>query len=294
MTEAEKRGSGRVSLPDLLRGFAPETALILGSGLGGLVESLMRVEGSRDYADLEGFPTPTVPGHSGRMLWGWCGDRRLAVMSGRLHYYEGHPLSVVVHPVRELARSGVRVLVLTNAAGGIRDDLQVGTIMALQDHINFLGQNPLRGPNEAALGPRFPDMSQVYDPGLRSVAQEVASRCGLPLPSGVYLAASGPSYETPAEIRAFRLLGADAVGMSTVPEAIAARHAGLRVAAFSCITNRAAGLARNSLDHEEVTAAGAAVAESFGRFLREFLQALPHPPVPPSPPTSADHAAASA
>ncbi|MCX7750707.1 MAG: purine-nucleoside phosphorylase [Candidatus Bipolaricaulota bacterium] len=250
----------------------PEVAVVLGSGLSG-VFPLTR-ERALPFAAIPGFPTPTVPGHSGEVAVGEVGGREVLVQRGRIHLYEGHSLADVVLPVRAYARLGVRVLVLTNASGGIAHGLEAGDLVLLSDHINLLGDNPLRGPNLDPLGPRFPDMTEVYDRGLRRIAHQVAEELGLRLKEGVYLATLGPSYETPAEIRAFRALGADLVGMSTVPEAIAARHAGMRVLGISCVTNLAAGVSPAPLSHDEVIETSRRRAGDLGRLLSALVPRL--------------------
>ncbi len=250
----------------------PEVAVILGSGLSGVFP----VEGERTlpFSAIPGFPAPSVAGHAGEVAVGTISGRPVLVQRGRIHFYEGHPLADIVLPVRAYARLGVKVLVLTNASGGIAYGLEAGDLVLLTDHINFLGENPLRGPNLAPLGPRFPDMTEVYDRALRRTAHAVAAELGLTLKEGVYLATLGPSYETPAEIRAFRALGADLVGMSTVPEAIAARHAGLKVLGISCVTNLAAGVSPLPLSHEEVIATSRRRAADLGRLLTSLIPRL--------------------
>lgn len=219
------------------------------------------------YARIDGMPRPQVEGHAGRLVIGTCAGQRVVAMQGRAHLYEGHAPGAVVLGVRVMVALGAGAVVLTNAAGGIRSDLLPGTLMLIEDHLNLTGHNPLVGPPEPDLGPRFPDMSAVYDPGLRGLAQAVAAREAVALKGGVYAGLLGPSYETPAEIRMLRTLGADAVGMSTVLEAIAARHMGARCLGISCITNAAAGLADAPLDHTEVQQRAAQVREDFARLL---------------------------
>jgi len=233
-------------------GASPRVGLVLGSGLGGFAAGLSERR-AIPYAEIPHFPSPSgVVGHAGELVFGSVGSAPVVVMSGRIHFYEGRPMRDVVFPARVLARLGVRGMILTNAAGGIRKGLRPGDLMLLSDHINFFGTNPLVGENDEELGHRFPDMSAVYDRVFRKLARETARRLRIPLKEGVYLGTHGPSYETPAEIRAFGRLGADAVGMSTVPEAIALRHAGVRVAGISTITNMAAGILPKPLIHEEV------------------------------------------
>ncbi len=248
----------------------PEVALVLGSGLGGFAR---RVQGavSVPYASLPHWPVSGVVGHEGRLVLGVVGSRPVAVASGRVHAYEGHDLKTVTFPIRVLALAGVRVLVLTNAAGGINPSFSQGALMAIDDHINLTGLNPLSGPNDERFGPRFPDMSEVYSRRLRWAADAAAAALGISLMHGVYVGLAGPSYETPAEIRFLRTIGADAVGMSTVPEAIVARHMGVEVVGLSCITNMAAGMLPQPLVHEEVMATAARVREQFEALLEGLL-----------------------
>lgn len=248
----------------------PRLAFVLGSGFGDTFE-MADVIARHSYRRLRGFPSPSVGGHAGELLVARIGRTITLVLRGRAHYYEGHDLETVTRPVRILARAGVRDLVLTNAAGGINRRLRPGGFMLVKDHINLMGANPLRGVMATA-AERFVDLTEVYDPGLRGLCRRAGRVARVPLRQGVYLAVSGPSYETPAEIRAFARLGADAVGMSTVPEAIVARQCGIRVAAISCITNLAAGRARRPLSHDEVLAAGREASHAAGRLLRHFVR----------------------
>jgi purine-nucleoside phosphorylase len=245
------------------RDTVPRVGLVLGSGLGSFAEKLKnRI--AIPYQEIPHFPVPSgVVGHAGELVLGDVGRTPVAVLSGRVHFYEGRPMTDVVFPARVLARLGVGAVVLTNAAGGVRRSFKPGDLMVLTDHINAFGTNPLIGPNEEALGARFPDMSAVYDKALRRLAKATARDLKVPLREGVYLGNSGPSYETPAEIRAYARLGADAVGMSTVPEAIALRHAGVRVVGISTITNMAAGILPQPLDHSEVLATTKRVGQRF-------------------------------
>jgi purine-nucleoside phosphorylase len=259
---------------DWIRGKREETprvGLVLGSGLGSFAGKLKnRI--AIPYEEIPHFPVPSgVVGHAGELVLGDVGRTSVAVLSGRVHFYEGRPMSEVVFPARVLARLGVSAVVLTNAAGGIRRTFKPGDLMLIADHINAFGTNPLIGPNEDSLGPRFPDMSAVYDAALRKLAKQTARKLGVPLREGVYLGTTGPSYETPAEIRACRVIGADAVGMSTVPEAIALRHAGVRVLGISTITNMAAGILPQPLDHAEVLATTKRVGERFVRLLTALV-----------------------
>jgi purine-nucleoside phosphorylase len=252
----------------------PRIGVVLGSGLGAFAESL---EGATSvpYSEIPHFPTATAPGHGGRLVLGRAGTVPLAVMAGRVHHYEGYRLDEVAFPVRVLGRLGVEVLILTNAAGSINLGYEPGELMIIEDHINLLG-NPLLGKNDERLGLRFFDMSNAYDPALREVAERACGEAGVTVRKGVYIAFTGPSYETPAEIRMARILGADAVGMSTVPEVIAARHMGIRVLGISCITNKAAGVSREKLDHNEVLEVGenvkAGLLDVLGRVIREIAR----------------------
>lgn len=227
-------------------------AIVLGSGWGPVVDKLMKVEGELAYGDIPGFPVSTVEGHAGRLVWGRMVGVPLYCMQGRFHYYEGYSMEAVTLPMRVFSALGLQGVLLTNAAGGITEGFYPGGLMVIQDHINFMGENPLRGPNLDAFGTRFPDMTAAYDPVLRDCLRTAAMEAEVTLLNGIYLAVSGPSFETPAEIRLFDKIGADAVGMSTVPECIVARHCGLRVAGISCITNVAAHLGGVPLSHEDV------------------------------------------
>jgi purine-nucleoside phosphorylase len=253
------------------RDVAPALGLVLGSGMGAFAERL-KSRVAIPYEQIPSFPIPSgVVGHAGELVLGDVGKTPVVVLSGRVHFYEGRPMTDVVFPARVLARLGVRAVVLTNAAGGVRKTFRPGDLMLMTDHINSFGTNPLIGPNEDSLGARFPDMSRVYDPALRKLAKETARSLKIPLREGVYLGNSGPSYETPAEIRAYRTIGADAVGMSTVPEAIALNHAGVRVLGISTITNMAAGILAKPLDHSEVLATTKKVGDRFVRLLTALV-----------------------
>lgn len=260
-------------LKEELEGFHPETGLILGSGLGFFAD-FIEVWKRIPYASIPGFPQSTVVGHAGNLVAGTCQGRAVLCFQGRFHYYEGYGMEQVTLPVHVLKALGGTRLIVTNAAGGIREDFSEGDLMLIRDHINFLGVNPLRGPNDEQAGLRFPDMTEVYTPALRQQARAVAEELGITLREGVYLACSGPSYETPAEIRAFQTWGADAVGMSTVPEAIVARYLGLEILGISCITNLAAGLSGEKLSHEDVERAAARVRESFAGLLESIVVRL--------------------
>jgi purine-nucleoside phosphorylase len=234
------------------RGFGGgDVGLVLGSGLGPFVDTMQEAFGV-DYADIPHFPAAHVIGHAGRLVGGTVCGRHVIALSGRAHFYEGHDLRTVTFAMRVLDRLGIRTVILTNAAGGINTAFTSGALMVIDDHINLLGSNPLIGPQDARFGPRFPDMTEVYSRRLRALADETAREIDLAVPHGVYIAVHGPSYETPAEIRAFRTLGADAVGMSTVPEAIVARQMNMEVLGISCITNMAAGVLPLPLHHDDV------------------------------------------
>ena len=252
----------------------PDLALVLGSGLGGLAD---RIEGPVyiPYGQIPHFPVSTAPGHAGRFVFGRLSGPMVLCMQGRFHYYEGHDMAAIALPVRVLKALGCRALVLTNAAGGVNWDFSVGDFMLITDHINFMGANPLRGENDDAIGPRFCDMTHVYTPEFQQTARQVAAQQGITLREGVYLGYMGPSFETPAEIRAFRTLGADAVGMSTVPEAIAASHCGLPVLGVSLITNMAAGMAGKRLSGDEVIEIANQRGPVFQDFIRTVVGALP-------------------
>ena len=247
----------------------PTLAIVLGSGFHHVLSEL-RLETEISYAKIPGFPKPGVSGHAGELYFGTLGGTPVIVLSGRAHYYEGHPMERVTFAVRTLAAFGIRDLVLTNAAGGVNKKFHAGDFMALTDHINFMGANPLRGPAIPGLM-RFVDLTDTYDAGLRRFLSRAARVSGVELRSGVYLAVSGPSYETPAEIRAFARLGADAVGMSTVPKAIVARQSGLNVAGISCITNLAAGLGSEKLSHVEVLGTAERVKVPAAALLKNFV-----------------------
>jgi xanthosine phosphorylase len=259
----------RAKLPN----FAPRVGLILGSGLGGIAAAIEEAA-AIDYAHLPGFPAPSIEGHAGRLLLGRFAGVDVACLQGRVHLYEGVPAAAVNVLPRTLKALGCEILILTNAAGSLRPEIEPGALALIEDHINLLGQNPLVGPNDPTVGVRFPDLCGVYDLALRAQARAVAARLDIPLRSGVYLATLGPSFETPAEIRAFRALGADLVGMSTVPEAISARHCGLKVVGFSIVTNLAAGLGDQTLSHEQTLAVAAPAADRLHRLLEGLLEEL--------------------
>jgi len=248
----------------------PLIGVILGSGLGGFAKRLP--EPTRvPYTRIPNFPPARVEGHAGQLMFADFKGVRIAVLAGRVHFYEGYSLATVTLPTRVLALLGVRGLLVTNASGAIREDLEPGDLFAVQDHINLMGSNPLRGPRDPRLGPRFPDMTHAYDPEVRTALLEAAKRSGTPLKEGVYAAIGGPSYETPAEIRMLKTLGADAVGMSTVPEVIAANQMGLRVGGVSCVSNKAAGISKQRLSHQEVMDVANRAGDRFCNLLEEAI-----------------------
>ena len=250
--------------------LAPRVGVILGSGLGPFADTLTGLV-KVPYQELPHLPASKVVGHDGNLCFGHVDEVPVVCMQGRVHYYEGHPLWQVVHGARTMARLGVTCVLVTNAAGGLEAGWSAGDLMIISDHLNLMFQHPLLGPNEDALGTRFPDMTNAYDPTLRAQLAEVSKAEGLPLREGVYAGLTGPSYETPAEIRMLRVLGAQAVGMSTVPEVIALRHMRVRVAALSCITNMAAGLGTGELDHKEVEATAKTRRADLQRLLKGWI-----------------------
>ncbi len=252
----------------------PEAGIILGSGLGALADAVS-VDATIPYTEIPHFLRVGVEGHAGRLLIGTLAGRPVAVLDGRAHFYEGHPMAQVVFPVRVLHALGARTLIVSNAAGGLNRDFNAGDLMLITDHINCMGTNPLVGPNEAELGPRFPDMSQAYDPALMAVAEVAAIRLGIPLRKGVYVGVSGPSYETPAELRMMVRWGGDAVGMSTVHEVITARHCGMRVVGISAISDMATGEVAEQVTHEGVIATAKGIEPNFIRLVRLIVNLLP-------------------
>lgn len=251
----------------------PAVAVVLGSGLGSLIERFTD-QTVVPYSRVPHFPTPTVEGHAGNVVVGSVEGARAILLQGRFHYYEGHDLETVTFPIRVLQSLGVRSLILTAATGGIRPDLRPGNVVCLSDHINLIGANPLRGPNDPSLGERFPDMSEIYSKRLRAVARAEAKRMALDLVPAVYACLPGPSYETPAEIKMLRTLGADVVGMSTAPEAIVARHAGMEVLGLALVTNTAAGVKDTKVRHEDVLEAGRKATPIVGKLIRRMVLRL--------------------
>ncbi len=251
--------------------FEPKVGLVLGSGLGNYADS-MKVVSEIEYSSIKGFPVSTVPGHAGKFIFGYVDEVPVVCMKGRIHFYEGYPISDVVLPTRLMKLMGIKILFLTNASGGINPDFKAGDFMLITDHISSFAPNPLIGPNIDELGTRFPDMSSVYDKDLQDIIRSAAKDNGIALKEGVYLQTTGPSFESPIEIKAFATLGADAVGMSTVVEAIAANHMGLKICGISCVCNLAAGISPTPLTHEEVQQAGRDAAPLFEKLVRESIK----------------------
>ncbi|MCM1026776.1 MAG: purine-nucleoside phosphorylase [Roseburia sp.] len=253
--------------------FVPKVAIVLGSGLGDYAESI-RVEYELPYSEIEGFPVSTVPGHAGKFIFGYVDEVPVVCMKGRVHYYEGYPITDVVLPARLMKLLGAQILFLTNAAGGINTSFHAGDLMLIRDHISLFAPNPLIGANIDALGVRFPDMSTVYDQDLQQLIRQAAKDNGIFLQEGVYVQLTGPSFEAPAEIRLLRSLGCDAAGMSTVVEAIAANHMGMKICGISCISNLAAGMTANPLTHEEVQEAADLAAPNFKKLVTESVKRM--------------------
>ena len=253
--------------------FQPKVALVLGSGLGDYADR-MEIEAELDYHDIDGFPVSTIPGHKGRFVFGHVGEVPVVVMQGRVHYYEGYSIQDVVLPVRLMRMMGAEVLFLTNAAGGVNYDFHAGDLMMITDQISSFVPSPLIGPNMEELGVRFPDMSDVYDKELQNVIRATAKELNIPLQEGVYLQLTGPAYESPAEVRMCRILGADAVGMSTACEAVAGNHMKMKICGISCISNLACGMTDQPLDHKEVQEAADRVAPLFRKLVTRSIQEI--------------------
>ena len=269
MTITEKITAAADNIRSLVS-LRPTVGLVLGSGLGDYADTLEDAV-KIPYSQIPNFPVPTIPGHSGALVFGRKQGREVVVMQGRIHYYEGLSQQEITLPIRVLAALGVKTVVLTNACGGVNLSFAPGDLMLISDHINYSGANPLMGPNLDAFGPRFPDMSDLYTASLRKAIREKAEAVGIPLREGVYAMYSGPNFETPAEIRMFRILGADTVGMSTVPEALVAGHCGMNVVGVSCVTNMAAGVLPVKLTHEEVTETANRVRDVFTNLIDLIL-----------------------
>ena len=251
--------------------FVPKVAIVLGSGLGDYANDI-RVECEISYADIKGFPVSTVPGHAGKFIFGFVGEVPVVCMKGRVHYYEGYPISDVVLPTRLMKMMGAEILFLTNAAGGVNPKFKAGDLMLITDQISVFAPNPLMGPNIEQLGTRFPDMTEIYDKDLAQIIRDTAKENNVPLQEGVYIQFTGPSYESPAEVRMAGMLGADSVGMSTTVEAIAANHMGMKICGISCICNLAAGLSPTPLTHKEVQEAADKTAPLFKKLVTESVK----------------------
>lgn len=252
--------------------FNPEIGIVLGSGLGELADEYCEL--AIPYSEIPGFETSTVSGHKSRLVFAEINGKKVVMMQGRFHYYEGHPIQKVVFPIKVMKKLGVKTLFLTNAAGGVNPAFNPSDLMVITDHINHMNVNPLIGPNDDSMGERFPDMSEVYSPALVELTKKTASRLGIDLQEGVYMALTGPSYETPAEVRMARIVGADAVGMSTVPEAITAKWAGMDVIGISCICNSAAGVSTVALSHADVIHAASVAKDRFKILVKEVIKGL--------------------
>ncbi|MCR5587110.1 MAG: purine-nucleoside phosphorylase [Lachnospiraceae bacterium] len=250
--------------------FKPEIGIVLGSGLGSFADQI-DIRAELDYRDIKDFPVSTAPSHDGKYIFGYLGDVKVVCMKGRIHYYEGYPISDVVLPIRLMGMMGIKCVFLTNASGGINSEFNIGDFMILKDQISNFVPSPLIGPNIDELGVRFPDMSSIYRPELRDIVKKVADELNINVQEGVYIQLSGPNYETPAEIRMCKSLGADAVGMSTAVEAIAANHMGIKCVGISCISNMASGISKVPLSQEEVEETGRRVATSFQKLVKECV-----------------------
>ncbi|MBQ4123003.1 purine-nucleoside phosphorylase [bacterium] len=259
-------------IQEKIKEFKPQIGVILGSGLGDFADDFESI--IIPYNDIPGFENSNVKGHKGQLVFAEVNGKRLVMMQGRYHFYEGHSMKTVTFPVKVMRKLGVETLIVTNAAGAVDGSFIPGELMFITDHINFMGTNPLIGMNDDSLGTRFPDMSEVYSKDLIEIAEETAEELNVEYQKGVYLSTTGPSYESPSEIKMFRMLGADAVGMSTVPEAIVARWSGMKVLGISCITNYAAGISDSPLNHQEVIDTANRVKENFKKLLAELIKKI--------------------
>lgn len=259
-------------IKDKIGEFEPEIGIVLGSGLGELADEYCEI--AIPYSEIPGFEASTVSGHKSRLVFAVINGKKVVMMQGRFHYYEGHPIQKVVFPIKVMKKLGVKTVILTNAAGGVNASFNPSDLMIITDHINHMNVNPLIGPNDNEMGDRFPDMSEVYTPALVELTKKIASKLGIDVQEGVYMALTGPSYETPAEVRMARIVGADAVGMSTVPEAIVAKWAGMNVIGISCICNSAAGVSTVALSHADVIHAAGVAKERFKVLVKEVVKNL--------------------
>lgn len=252
--------------------FTPDIAIILGSGLGELADEYCDI--SIPYSEIPGFLTSTTAGHKGRLVFAEISGKKVVMMQGRFHYYEGHPIQQVVYPIKVIRRLGVKTIIITNASGGVNPNFRPSDLMVITDHINLMGVCPLVGQNDDTMGDRFPDMSEVYSPELVELVEKIGDANGIDLQEGVYVAMSGPTYETPAEVRMAKIIGADAIGMSTVPEATVARWAGMKVIGISCICNSAAGVGSTELSHNDVMRAANLAKDKFKTLIKEVIKKL--------------------
>ena len=259
-------------IKDRIKDFNPEIAIVLGSGLGDLADEYCEI--TVPYSEIPGFPVSTVQGHKGQLVFATINGKKVMMMQGRFHYYEGHPMETVTYPIKVMKKLGVKTAILTNAAGGVNPAFNPSDLMIITDHINHMNVNPLIGPNDNEMGERFPDMSEVYSPKLVEMTKKTAHKLGIDVQEGVYMAFTGPSYETPAEVRMARVIGADAVGMSTVPEAITAKWAGMNVIGISCICNSAAGVSTVALSHADVIHAAGIAKDRFKILVKEIIKGL--------------------
>ena len=252
--------------------FKPEIAIVLGSGLGELADEYCEIKLA--YSEIPGFPVSTVKGHNGNLVFAKVNGKNVMMMQGRFHFYEGHSMQTVTYPIKIMKKLGVETILITNAAGGVNPYFKPSSLMIIKDHINFMGTNPLIGPNDDTLGERFPDMSEVYTKSLREIAHTCSKNLNIPVEEGIYIALTGPTYETPAEVNMVRTLGADAVGMSTVPEAIVASYLKMKVLGISCICNSAAGISTVGLSHKEVLEAAEKAKTNFNKLVFDFLKSI--------------------
>ncbi len=259
-------------IKNIIGDFKPQIGIILGSGLGELADEYCLK--SISYADIPGFEASTVSGHKGKLVFAEINNKKVVMMQGRFHYYEGHSIQKVVFPVKVMKKLGVETLIVTNAAGGVNPNFRPSDLMIITDHINYMGVNPLIGPNDDSMGTRFPDMSEIYTPEYVELVEKIGDHLGIDLQEGVYMALTGPSYETPAEVRMAKIIGADAVGMSTVPESIVAAWAGIKVIGISCICNSAAGVSTAGLSHEDVIRAANVAKDKFKTLVKEVIKKL--------------------
>lgn len=257
-------------IKETIKDFQPEIGIVLGSGLGELADEYCEIKIA--YKDIPNFPVSTVKGHSGNLVFAEINGKKVVMMQGRFHFYEGHSMQTVTYPIKVMKKLGVKTVILTNAAGGVNPYFKPSSLMIIKDHINFMGTNPLIGPNDDSLGERFPDMSEVYTKKLRKIAYTIAEKLNIPVERGVYIALTGPTYETPAEVNMVRTFGADAVGMSTVPEAVVAKWLGMQVLGISCICNSAAGISTVGLSHKEVLEAAEKAKVNFKRLVVEIIK----------------------